>query len=356
MTQFSGRMRDFYENGGFDIEFRGQTRRYRYIAAVMITHVYINENLKYEPFVKYMTKTLNENNIFDFSHRPKALQSHESDGVIFLTFKYPYQSVKVIEIFDEKYFGDDAIKGKSLTCKPNGFTNLGCVSDYMTERYRDQVDSVRLFNERYYVRVVNTNYNWLTPSRAHEVYHARRQFADDDYNNDARNQPYYNDEIANLQRRLNFNQRGNNHNRSSRSSQASNDDNNTTAQNHNSATISVKAEQNSDVNVSVRMRTDNGNNNGAAANKKRKLSGPKSPENRSKQIDVTNVKLVANDNDVIIIEKLSVVDQAKQDLEAHMGSQPFDCARCGLRLIGNQVISHRCKVPPLDDNNNNFYS
>jgi hypothetical protein len=75
MTQFSGRMRDFYENVGFDIEFRGQTRRYRYIAAVMITHVYINENLKYEPFVKYMTKTL--------SHRPKALQSHESDGVIF---------------------------------------------------------------------------------------------------------------------------------------------------------------------------------------------------------------------------------------------------------------------------------
>jgi hypothetical protein len=133
-----------------------------------------------------MTKTLNENNIFDFSHRPKALQSHESDGVIFLTLKYPYQSVRVIEIFDEKYFGDDAIKGKSLTCKPNGFTNLGCVSGY-------------------YVRVVNTNYNWLTPSRTHEVYHARRQFANDDFNNNARNQSYCNDDNANLQRRLNFN-------------------------------------------------------------------------------------------------------------------------------------------------------
>jgi hypothetical protein len=97
------------------------------------------------------------------------------------------------------------IKGKSLTCKPNGFTNLGCVSEYMTECYRDQIDSVRLFNERYFVLVVNTNYNWLTSSRTHEVFHARRQFANDDFNNNARNQSYCNDDNANLQRRLNFN-------------------------------------------------------------------------------------------------------------------------------------------------------
>ena len=360
MTQFSSRMREFYENGGFDIELRGRTIRYRYIAAVMITHVYINESQQYEPFIRYMTQSLNENNVVDFSYRAKPLLPHESDGVIFLTLKYPHQAVRVIEFFDERYFGDDAIKGKSLSCKPNGFTNSGCVSDYMTERYREQIDSVRFFNEQYYVRVVNTNYNWLPPARAHTVYHARRQYNDDDGNNNARRQYYNDDNNQNLQRRLNFNHRDNYYDRSSRGSQASNDDNNlthTTAQSLNSTAISVKAEQNSDVNVSVRMRRDNSNNDGAAANKRRRLSSPKTPEYRSKQIDVNNVKLEASDdNDVIIIEKLSVVDQAKQDLEEHMGSQPFDCARCGIRLIGSQVISHRCKVPPLDDNNNNFYS
>jgi hypothetical protein len=71
------------------------------------------------------------------------------------------------------------------------------------------------------------------------------------------------------------------------SSNASDDDNNlsnTTAQNLNATTISVKAEQNSDVNVSVRMRTDNSNNGGAAANKKRRRSSSKSPENRAKKL------------------------------------------------------------------------
>ncbi len=125
MTQFSSRMREFYENGGFDFELRGRTIRYRYIAAVMITHVYINESQQYEPFIRYLTQSLNENNIVDFSYRAKPLLAHESDGVVFLTLKYPYQAIRVIELLDEKYFGDDAIKGKSLSCKPNGFTDSG---------------------------------------------------------------------------------------------------------------------------------------------------------------------------------------------------------------------------------------
>ena len=119
--------------------------------------------------------------------------------------------------------------------------------------------------------VVNTNYNWLPPARAHAVYHARRQFNDDDFNNNARRQSYNDDNNQNLQRRLNFNHRDNYYDRSSRGSQASNDDNNlayTTAYSLNSATISVKAEQNSDVDVSLRMSNDNSNRDGAAANKK----------------------------------------------------------------------------------------
>jgi hypothetical protein len=49
---------------------------------------------------------------------------------------------------------------------------------------------------------------------------------------------------------------------------------------------------------------------------------------------------------------LSVVDQAKQDLEEHMGSQPFDCARCGIRLwslVTNQVISAVAKYRDLTE-------
>ncbi len=59
------------------------------------------------------------------------------------------------------------------------------------------------------------------------------------------------------------------------------------------------------------------------------------------------------DEDIILIEKLSFVDKVKEDFEEHNCSQSFDCARCG--LIGNQVISHRYKVPRLNENNN-FYS
>ena len=59
-------------------------------------------------------------------------------------------------------------------------------------------------------------------------------------------------------------------------------------------------------------------------------------------------------NHCIINESLSVIDKAKQELEEHMGSQPFDCARCGNRLIGSEVIGHRCKVPPRDDNDTGF--
>ncbi len=145
----------------------------------------------------------------DFSYRAKPLLPHESDGVVFLTLKYPYQAIRVIEILDEKYFGDDAIKGKSLSCQPNGFTNSGHVSEYKTERYIDQIDSVRLFNEQYYVRVANQNYNWLPPARAHTVYHARRQFNDNNFNNDTGRQNSNDNNNQNLRRRLNYNYRNN---------------------------------------------------------------------------------------------------------------------------------------------------
>jgi hypothetical protein len=347
-STFATRMRDFYEGGGFDIVVEGRPMRYKYIAAVMITHVYINESLQYEPFVKYMTRTLSDNNIVDFDHRAKPLKTHESDGVIFLTLKYPSQAIRVIDIFDEKFFGDSATIGKILTCKPNGFTNSGCVADYMTERYRPQIDSVMRFNERWYERVANTNYNWLPPASANRVYYARRQ--NDSYDNN-----YIN---TNLQRRLNFD---NNYYGSSRNHRIRNNNeyddnlNYSTAQGQNTATISVKAEHNNNVSVSVQMRNDDGNQDNATTSKKRKLSIPRSSVSPSKKIDVSNVKVESNDDDdCVLIEHLSVVDKAKHELENHMGSQPFDCARCGMRLIGSEVIGHRCKVPPLDESNPGF--
>jgi hypothetical protein len=341
-SSFATRMRNFYEKGGFDIKIEGRQTRFKYIAALMITHVYINESLQYEPFVKYMTRTLHDNHIVDFDHRAKQLQPHESDGVIFLTLKYPSQAIRVIEIFDEKFFGDSATVGKLLTCKPNGFTNSGCVAEYMAERYRYQIDSVMQFNERLYERVTNTNYNWLPPASAHRVYYARRS-----------NDSSTNSNNGDIQQRLNYNRRDDNFPRSS----YNNDDNfNTpTTQAQNSATISVKAEPNSDVSVSVQMRNDCGNQDDAHASKKRKISSPKSSVSPARKIDASVVKVESNDDDdCVLIEHLSVVDKAKHELENHMGSQPFDCARCGMRLIGSEVIGHRCKVPPLDESNPGF--
>ena len=120
MTQFSSRMREFYENGGFDINLRGRTVRYRYIAAVMITHVYINESQQYEPFIRYLTQSLNENNIVDFSYRAKPLLAHESDGVVFLTLKYPYQAIRVIELLDEKFLAMTRSKANLYRANPMG--------------------------------------------------------------------------------------------------------------------------------------------------------------------------------------------------------------------------------------------
>ena len=337
-TKFANRMRELQESSGFEVEIRGRPIRFKFIAAVMVTHVFINENLKYEPFIKYLTKTLNENNIVDFSHRAKALIPQESDGVIFITLKYPHQAIKIIEIFDEKFFGDSAINGKFLTCKPNGFSNLECVPDYQTERYREQVESIKLFNERWYVRSVNTNYNWLPPARAHQVYHSRRQSNYDANHNN------------NFQRRSNYSNRDNSFPRTSRNEANLNE---TASRARNSSTVSIKAENSNDVKVSIQMRTDN-NNNGKNTNK-RKLPSSSSSEILAKKVDVSGNRAEPNDdNDCFVIEPLSIVDKAKHDLEEHMGSQPFDCARCGQRLIGSEVISHRCKVPPLDDNNPGF--
>ena len=343
-TIFAQLMREFRDHERFEIYDNDEMFKYREIGAIMITHVYLNEYSQYEPFVRYLNKTLNEHEITEFVFRTKPVSSFESDGIVFLVFKYPAQAIKVIEIFDLKFYGENAFNGKSLSCKPNGFTNDTVVLDYMSRTYKEQEAGVRSFNAHYYKRTADGNYNYLPVASAHRVVSERRRRHCGNNNNTQR---FQNQDSFDVKSRIKYNNNQNNNNNYNRNNSTfddvdESDNDGNSSQAGTSASFSIKTENSSNMNVSLKVERD-----GIFA-KKRKIATSNSTTSMAKQTLQVDDN---DDNDCVIIERPIDLDKTKKDLEEIMGSQPFSCERCGLSFKGSEVIKHRCKKVANDDGN-----
>jgi len=274
-----------------------------------------------------MHKTLKELDVTDYMFRPKRISAMEPDGVIFLVFKYPSQSIRVIETFEELYFGENAYNGKQLSCKPNGFTNNPVVNDYLTRNYKDQESGVKAFNARYYKRAIDGNYTYLPAATAHRVVSERSKYQSNDYNNnDVRN-------------RLDFNSTLN-----SNSYNDYDDDSfgNGSQINHSnvgtSASFSIKTETSYKVDFSLKVEND-----GNQAKRRKTTASNLTASNSTSTLSKQQIKIENDDNYCVIIEKPVDLNKIEDDLEEIMGSQPFSCVRCGLSFRGSEVIKHRCQ-------------